>query len=329
MTYLEIKDLFKKMTFVPLEPVLLLRIIKNYYRLIFLKKKVPRNLNIWATWKCQCNCKHCCNDELKRSGKKSLALKDFEKIFTSAEKLGVINIHFLGGEPLLCEEICELIRLAKSKRMLVSLGTNGILLKHKARELKKAGLDLVNVSLDSPFAEIHDRNRDFIGAFESAISGIITAKNTGIKVIVSMCVTHQNLNNKEVEKMILLTEKFRVDLQLIPAKPVGKLKNRRELLLRREDISNFHHLASRWRVRWDGRTNYFETGCPAGTERIAIDIFGNVYPCDFILVPFGNIYESSLEDIYYLMSGSSEFKKRIPICRSAFGFDKDISFKKD
>ena len=326
MMYLELKDLFIKATYLPLKPKLFFRIMQNYFYLVFSKRKILRYITIWATWKCQCHCAHCNNYKLMQSAKDKevLSLKDYEKIFISAKKLGAINIHFVGGEPLLCDEICDLIRIAGPKSTVVSLTTNGILLKSKAKDLKKAGLDFMNVSIDSPFSAIHDSKKKFPGAFEAAVDGIIAAKNVRLKVIVTMVVTQQNLNNGEVEEMILLTKRLGVDLQLLPLRPAGNTSNNYEMLLDKDDMEKFYRLASSWRVRWDGRTNYFKTGCPAGIEKLTIDIFGNVYPCDFIPVSFGNIFESSLKNIYCIMSNSDMFKRWSSICRSSF----DVEFIK-
>lgn len=320
MIYHEIGDLIKKASYVPLRPVLLARIMKNYFKILFLKKKVLRYINIWATWKCQCNCDYCSNSDTRQSlkDKRLMSSKDFEKVFDSARRLGAININLVGGEPLVSEELCDLIKLAKPKTTVLSITTNGILLKDHAKQLYKAGLDRVNVSLDSPYSHIHDKIKHFPGAFEKAIAGIEAAKGLGLKVMIAMVLNHQNINNGEVEEMVLLSRKLGVDLQILPVIAIGNFSGHDDMRLDKNDMKKFYQLASSWHVRWDGRTNYFKTGCPAGVEKLTIDIFGDVFPCSVIPIRAGNIFEQSLESIFYTASSSEMFKKWSSICRSAF-----------
>lgn len=320
MVYFELKDLIQKASYVPLKPKLLARIIKNYFKLIFLNKKPLRYITVWATWKCQCRCSYCSNFHLRQSieNKRALSLKDYEKIFTSAKKLGSINIHFVGGEPLVSEELFELIKIAKPRTTMVSMATNGILLKAMAKELRKAGMDFANVSLDSPYAEIHDKVKNVPGAFKNTIEGIRVAKDAGLKIIITMVMTHQNLNNGEIEDMVVLANKLGVVLQLLPVRPMGNYRGNLEMMLNKDDMKKFYHLVSSWNVRWDGRSNYLKTGCPAGIEKLTINMFGDVFPCAFIPLYLGNLFEKSLEDIYYSTISSVMFKDWSPVCRSAF-----------
>jgi MoaA/NifB/PqqE/SkfB family radical SAM enzyme len=320
MIYPEFKDLIQKASYVPLKPALIARIIKNYFKLIFLNKKPLRYITVWATWRCQCRCNYCSNFHLRQSisNKKALSLKDYERIFTSAKKLGSINIHFVGGEPLVGEELLELIKIARPRTTIVSMATNGILLKKKAQELRKAGMDFANVSLDSPYAQIHDKVKHVPGAFKDTIEGIKFAKDVGLKIIITMVINHQNLNNGEVEDMVKLSGSLGVVLQLLPVRPMGNYRGNLEMLLNKDDMHKLYRLVSSWNVRWDGRSNYLKTGCPAGIEKLTINMFGDVYPCAFIPLHLGNLFEKSLEDIYYSTISSPAFKDWSPVCRSAF-----------
>lgn len=320
MRYLQLQDLLKKVSYVPLKPALLVRISKNYFNILFLRKKVLRYINIWATWKCQCNCNYCSNSDLRQSVKEKrlMVLRDFERVFDSARRSGAININLVGGEPLVSEELYDLIKLAKPKTTVISITTNGILLKTHAKRLYNSGLHRVNVSLDSPYGHVHDKIKNFPGAFKEAIDGIEAAKETGLKVMIAMVLNHQNLNNGEVEEMISLSRKFDVDLQILPVIAIGNFNGHSDMCLDKNDMRKFYKLSSSWNVRWDGRTNYFKTGCPAGIEKLTIDIFGDVYPCSLIPVRIGNIFEKSLEDIFHSLGSLEMFKKWSLVCRAAF-----------
>jgi len=312
-------DIVKKLSYLPFKPVLFLRILSNYFKLFILRKKVPRVMDIWATEKCQLKCVHCVNAiPMSQTDRKILALEDYDRIFTAARKLGILNIHLMGGEPLLSKNLYDLIKLAKPNQVIVSMVTNGMLLKDKALNLKKAGLHMVNVSIDSPYDHVHDEIRQHKGCFKNAIEGIREAKRVGLLCFVTMVVNHQNMNNGEVEDMIALMRNWKIELQLLPALARGKWADKKDIVLNKEDQKKFHTLTSQWDVRWDGRTNYTKPGCTAGTERMSIDNFGDVLSCTLLQVPFGNVFDNSLEDIYKKMSSDEIFKKRSSVCRYAF-----------
>jgi MoaA/NifB/PqqE/SkfB family radical SAM enzyme len=192
------------------------------------------------------------------------------------------------------------------------------LLKNKAQALYKAGLDFVNISLDSPYGNVHDKSKDFPGAFDAAIDGIKAARASKLRAIIAMVVDHQNLNNGEVEEMIILAKRLKVDLQLLPVIALGHFKGQFNMRLDNKDMKKFYDLTSRRNVRWDGRTNYLRKGCPAGLEKFTIDIFGDVYPCSLIPIKVGNIFEQRLEDIFHKTIKSEAFKVWSPVCRAAF-----------
>lgn len=319
--YQDLFDLITKAKYIPFrKTVLFFALFRSYFNLLVLKKAVLKTICIWATWKCQCRCDYCSNFHLRKSiqDKHTLSLDNFKDIFSSAKRLGSINIHFVGGEPLVGEQLFELIALAKPRTTLISMATNAILLEQKARALRKAGLNFVNVSLDSPYAHIHDQVKGFPGAFKAAIAGIKTAKQEGIKVILTMVLTHKNLNSGEVEAMISLAGKLGVALQLLPVRPMGNFRDSHAMLLDKEDMKKFYRLVSGKKVRWDGRSNYFKTGCPAALEKLTINLFGDVFPCDFIPLLLGNLFEKSLEEIYRDTIDSGVFRDWSRVCRSAF-----------
>ena len=313
----EIVNLFKKMSYVPLHPAFVLHILRNYWRIIFLRKKTLRYITIWATKKCQCSCKHCVSypKMYPKEKRRELTLTEYKKIFVEAKELGAINIHFIGGEPLLCDNICQLIRTVRELNIMASLTTNGILLKCKAEEIKEAGINFINVSLDSSEKHIHNNYKVYANAFEKAIEGITYAKKIGIKTMITIVVTHQNINDGGVNNMIELAKRHKVDLLLLPIHMEINTLEARSFLLDKEDMKKFYTLASGYHVRWDGRTNYLKSGCPAGGEKITIDIYGDVFPCDFISEAFGNIYDTPLSDIYNSMANSDIYSKPNALCR--------------
>lgn len=95
--------------------------------------------------------------------------------------MGGYLVFFCSGELLLRSDAMELISYARSKNLAISLTTNGLLLdEEKVKELKKAGLTVMFVSLDSADAQTHDNLRGVKGCFEKAVNGIKLAQAAGI-----------------------------------------------------------------------------------------------------------------------------------------------------
>jgi len=167
-----------------------------------LGKRVPVTVMIALTYRCQCGCVHCSADGRPRDGRE-LSTGEVKKIIAGARAMGSPKIGFTGGEPLLRDDLAELVAFASGLGLSVSIDTNGILLSAaKAAALKKAGISNVNVSLDSAEAKRHDRLRRYAGCFDAAVSGIKNCRELGIPCVVSTYVTDKAISEGRLEKLI-------------------------------------------------------------------------------------------------------------------------------
>ncbi len=126
-----------------------------------------KSMRISVTDKCNFRCTYCMPAEglpwLKKA--EILSYEEIERIARIAVGIGIEQIRLTGGEPLVRRDIPELVRMLRSLEGLHSLSitTNGILLKHQAKQLAEAGLTRINVSLDSllkeKFAQITRRDQ--------------------------------------------------------------------------------------------------------------------------------------------------------------------------
>ena len=315
-----LKNYLANLRFLPAKPRVLARVCGNYFRILALRQPALRVVTVAINYACQLSCRHCSAEELKKEEgiEKRLGPEDYSRIFKEAAICGAINIHFTGGEPLLDQDFYRIAALADRRKNILSLVSNGLLLARESRNLKKAGFDLVIVSIDSPIAKVHDEIRGQAGAHQKAWEGVESAREAGLAVMIAMVATHENLNNAEIEEQIALCRKKNLVLQLLPVRPVGKLQNKAAVLLNAEDqqkLSGFNSLPD---VRWDGRSSYLSSRCLAARERLYIDCQGNVFPCDFIQRSFGNVKEESLGKIWKRMLTVSPYNRKNPRCLSAF-----------
>lgn len=106
-----------------------------------------KSIRISVNTTCNLNCYYCHNEG---QGNSTLEMRpeEIERILYIAKKIGITKVKFTGGEPLLRKDIVDIVQKASNYMDDVSITTNGTLLKSFAKDLRAAGLDRINVSLD-------------------------------------------------------------------------------------------------------------------------------------------------------------------------------------
>ena len=132
-----------------------------------------------------------------------------------AKKIGVRKIRLSGGEPLLKKDIVETVEKINSLGFKdISMTTNGILLEKYAQDLKDAGLDRVNVSLDTLNRETFEfiTQKDYL---EDAKKGILKAVEVGLYPVKINMVIMKDINQDEIDEMFEFCKEHDIVLQLI------------------------------------------------------------------------------------------------------------------
>ena len=148
--------------------------------------------------------------------------EEIERILRIARKLDIRKVKFTGGEPLVREDIVEIVeRAAKIMDRDVSLTTNGTLLKKYAAQLKQAGLMRVNISFDTLSEEKYEKITG-LPYLPDVIEGIREAVKFFYPVKLNM-VLLRGINDDEIEDMIRFSAETGVILQIIELEaPVEK-----------------------------------------------------------------------------------------------------------
>lgn len=285
--------------FRPGKPLVVLRILRNYFRMVILKKNLLRYVDCSIGWKCNMNCKHCFASYFEDSQRKIMSPDDYARMSREAMTMGAVNFSFQGGEPLLYKELFQIIKSVRPSRNLISVTTNGFLLdRGMIKKLKENKVDILTISIDSGIAREHDEFRNFRGSFHRALRGILLAKRAGINVTVGCVVTHQNLHSEGIKRLMKVCTRLRVILMLIYAVPTGKWKDNQDAVLTAEDIEHIRDtVKTNPYIRTDFYANYLNTGCGAGKEILYLTPYGDILSCPFIHMSFGNIFEESLTSI--------------------------------
>ena len=149
---------------------------------------------VWnMTRRCNLRCVHCYSSSQNIRYGNELTPAEAKAMIRDLATFGSPVILFSGGEPLMHRGLPELARYAVDQGMRAVISTNGTLItRQKAAVFKEIGLSYVGVSLDG-MKVTHDHFRGVEGAFDTAMKGIRTCRDLGIKVGVRFTINRHNV----------------------------------------------------------------------------------------------------------------------------------------
>ena len=264
---------------------------------------------IGVTYACQCDCVHCGAALSRDPQRQELSTHEIKSIIAQCQDIHATSVGFFGGEPLLQPDILELIACARDRGFCTNLDTNGArLTKTLVHELKKAGLHIIGVSIDASDPDRHDALRRKKGIFTKALAGIRHCIAEDIKCYVSTYATHENVANGDIVEIIQLARREKADWIRICAPFVaGKWIACTENRLTPEERSVIERIA-------DEDPEYIvledHKGCPGIQQRLLyVSAYGDVQPCCYVPVTFGNLREEPLADIVRRIQDHHMYKR--------------------
>ena len=181
-------------------------------------------LRISITDRCNLRCLYCMPAEGISSLPHSdiLRYEEIVEVVRAAAACGVTKVRITGGEPLVRPGVCELIRMIRSVEGIenISLTTNGILLARMADDLASAGLDRVNVSLDTLQPDRFTRITR-LGRIEKVLDGITAAKAAGLSPVKINSVIIRGFNDDEIIPLSEWALENHLHLRFIEFMPVN------------------------------------------------------------------------------------------------------------
>ncbi len=179
-------------------------------------------VRIAVTTACNLRCTYCLREEHqeRQPGVAQLDIGQMKSIIGVLAEMGIRKIRFTGGEPLLRRDIGELVRLAKSTPGIddVKLTTNGVLLDRHLEELIDAGLDGINLSLDTldagKFYEIARRDR--FPQVRKALDTLLETPSIRLKINTLML---RGINNDEIPAFVDLTRDHDLTVRFMELQP--------------------------------------------------------------------------------------------------------------
>ena len=277
-----------------------------------------RLVEISLTDRCQCRCVHCyAHDELSASKNNELTTDELIQLLKDIKKIGATEIIFTGGEPLLREDILTLINYAHKMGLVTRLITNGIMLDDAfVGDLKKAGLSWCSISIDSPKPEAHDRFRGYPGCFNKAMKGFQLLSKNKIPFSIIAVARKELIHSGELEEIVALGRKVGATVVRVnfPV-PIGRYYNQQDIVLNYEERERVRKLLGTGFVSMESPKE--GTKCTAAVTKLNIHANGDVTPCVFTPLPFGNIRNQTLIEIWHAMDNYIQEYKisgQCPMC---------------
>jgi PqqA peptide cyclase len=286
----------------------------------------PSTLIAELSYRCPLHCPYCSNplhigaDTYRRE----LATEDWVRTFRQARALGVLQLALSGGEPMLRRDLVELCEGARDAGLYSSLITAGTLFTHdRAQALKSAGLDHVQISIQSPDPEENDRiagNR----SFEKKIHAARLAKELDFPLTINCVLHRQNLDRIE-EVLDLALDLGAQRLELANTQYYGwAVVNQEALMPSWKQLQRGEEAVRRFRGRVGPKVqvlwvlpDFYEElpkPCMGGWGRTAMVVAPNgaVLPCQAAsTIPgldFANVREHSLQWIWSESDAFARFR---------------------
>lgn len=300
---------------------------KGYKRTIFdnvyyLKLKSPLFVQYEISSGCNQKCIFCYNvwKEEKDCGKKSQLSK--EKQFRVLDKIienEVFEILFSGGEPLTVPWLDKMIKKASDKNIDTCIITNGILLtKSKALQLKKAGLNSIQISLHHFNPQINNKLTQMPGSFKKTVEGIKNAITLFGKGNINVNMVALPETYKDVYDMAKFLHKLG-NPHFSVGTPVarGEMHNNIKLVINKKMFLSIYNQLIK--AEKDFGINVGFSGgfpicilpelnnktilmignyCDAGLNQLVIDPEGNIKPCVCLNEKLGNILKDNIKEIW-------------------------------
>lgn len=270
----------------------------------------PVSAFLAVTADCPNACWHC-SIKGRRAGR--LEREQWLHAIAGLHRLGTSIMGFTGGEPLLRPDLEDLIASASGGGAATILFTSGRGLdKARAQRLRKAGLWALCVSLDHPDPQEFDKLRGYVGANNAARAALQLAQRTGFYTMASAVATREFVEQRHYEALWKIARDLHLhEFRIIEPMPCGQLDGASgDTLLTPQHIATLRDFHVQTNRRGIGPKvcafNQIESpeyfGCGAGTQHLYIDAAGEVCPCDFTPLSFGNAGRDDMETIWLRMN---------------------------
>lgn len=276
------------------------------------RPSAPYRMDLAITYRCNNDCAHCYN--ARERSFPELHTENWKYILDQLWALGVPHIVFTGGEATLRNDLPELIAHAESNGQITGLNTNARRLADEkyVQKLVDAGLDHIQVTVESCDEEIHDQMMRAKGAFKQTIQGLKNVLDTRLYVMTNTTMLRTNVHTIPdtldfLAELGVPTIGLNALIYAGQGLTVGTGLHERELQPILE-MAIDKTLGHNQRLIWYTPTQYCNfdptqsnlgvKGCTASLYSMCIESNGNVLPCQSYYHPLGNMLTDRWESIW-------------------------------
>ncbi len=276
------------------------------------KPSAPYRMDLAVTYRCNNDCQHCYNARSRKFPE--LSTQDWFKIIDKVWDLRIPHIVFTGGEPTLRNDLPQLVRYAEDKGLITGINTNGRNLADKEYldTLIQAGLDHVQITVESHDAVIHDQMVAAQGAWVETINGLKNSIQSPLYLMTNT--TMLTLNKHSIEETLHFLAQLGVPTVGLNAliyagkgEDVGTGLKESELPALLENANQITQSYGQ-RLIWYTPTQYCHfnplqlnlgiKGCTAALYNMCIEPNGDVIPCQSYYQSLGNLLSDPWNKIW-------------------------------
>jgi radical SAM protein with 4Fe4S-binding SPASM domain len=274
----------------------------------------PLRMDLALTFKCQNDCVHCYTGGPHETPE--LNTQQWKEVIDRLSRIGVFILTFTGGEPTLREDLPNLLLHAQAKGMVTGLITNGRKLKDKlyVEKLEKAGLDFVQITLESHKPKVHDLMTGAKGSWKETVAGIKNASQS--QVYLTTNTTLSKHNAPDFLETIDFVKTFNVAAfgcnSLIHSGRANAVSEEFALPLEtlKDVLPKIRNKADQLGLKflWYTPTQYCRfdpvqlglgvKSCTAAMINMCVGPNGDVYPCQSYFESLGNILTKEWDEIW-------------------------------
>ncbi|TGC10598.1 radical SAM/SPASM domain-containing protein [Methanolobus halotolerans] len=285
-----------------------------------LKKRVPDQLSIGITGKCPYDCIHCGAAGIVTDPE--LSFDEINSTIEQALDLGSYYVSFDGGETMLRKDLPEMVERVDKNRAIATCFTSGFALdEERAGKLKDAGLFAVHMSLDSPDEKEHDKVRGREGAFGKMVSGARHALDAGILADLFVVISPYNIDDLDGFYQFACDMGMH-EMTVYEIVAVGRWLEHEDEVISNKDVKRLEDFQKTINRKAEGprvtALPYFmgpdQFGCFAGKRWMHTTAGGDVLPCAYTPLSFGNVREEKLSTIWERMGRHEAYKCSADYC---------------
>ncbi len=295
-------------------------------KFIQFENKMPcTTVLISVTSACMYHCSHCYQ---KHDKGKDVQIDKLTDVVRKLQDMGIAFFNIEGGEPFLTYERLKRVCASIDERSEIWVNSTGAgITRERLTELKKMNVTAIMFSLHNPDPCFFNEFMGSDSAWDTFESAVHMCHEADMAVALNTCLLKEDFYNNQFEIIMEKAKDLKVSLiQLIKPKPSGGWLGRENLKFAPEDINLIKSKVNQYNSKIEFK-NYPAVfaqiieedkdvfGCTAGgIDRFYINAKGDVQPCEFLNISFGNISEENFEKIYVKMRDCFEWAGDCSLC---------------